>query len=330
MKKLTLTILFLPVLLFSQDKNIPVEVKNPDAVYGEKNENLQFYKPGFIAYNPYDKNVYIVDRGNNRIIIIDENGRYVGEFGRKGQGPVEFNRPESVAFCKNGDILISDDGNARIQILDRDYNYINGFKTRHLGFMSPNIAVDEDFRIYLLKADDVSLMGVFDKKGKEIHGFGKAVKTEPKKLIGFINTFAFLLDNNGDLYGAFLDFPLIRKYNKNFQLEYEINYEFIPEAKSRSDKFKKNKKTNKNGNLSYTSKSYITSLTVDEKFIYVVFNSQNSVPVYLFSKENGDIIKKIMLQFKEIPEYPKIKITTSPDYIFAVDPDNMLIYRYNK
>jgi len=93
------------------------------ATYGEKNvagaDRTHFAKPQDVGFLP-DGRVLIADGlDNHRVVILDKNGAYLGEFGGRGNGPGQFNGVHAVAAGPGG----------RIFALDRSGGRINVFKT---------------------------------------------------------------------------------------------------------------------------------------------------------------------------------------------------------
>ena len=60
--------------------------------------------------------VLVSDRYQNRVQIIESNGKYLGEFGAAGSGNGEFSAPYGLAFLANGTtVAVADGNNSRIQ-----------------------------------------------------------------------------------------------------------------------------------------------------------------------------------------------------------------------
>ncbi|HET7463813.1 MAG TPA: 6-bladed beta-propeller, partial [Longimicrobium sp.] len=53
-------------------------------------------------------NLYVLDRGNARVLVFDRAGRFVRQLGRKGGGPGELEAPVGVAILANGDAAVLD------------------------------------------------------------------------------------------------------------------------------------------------------------------------------------------------------------------------------
>ena len=82
-------------------------------------ENVLFYMPADMAVDE-EGNMYVMDSGNHRIQKFDSEGHFLASFGRKGQGPGEFQYPHSIDIDDRGFMYISDSGNQKIQILKPD------------------------------------------------------------------------------------------------------------------------------------------------------------------------------------------------------------------
>jgi hypothetical protein len=87
---------------------------------GEKNvegsDHTHFGKPQDVAFLP-DGRVLVADGlDNHRIVILDKAGKYISEFGGKGDGPGQFNGVHAVAVGPNGLIFGLDRSGGRINV----------------------------------------------------------------------------------------------------------------------------------------------------------------------------------------------------------------------
>lgn len=62
--------------------------------------------------------IYIVDNGNDRVVVLDRELRYLGTIGREGGGPGEFRAPTAIRPTPAG-VVVVDMGNARFTEFDR-------------------------------------------------------------------------------------------------------------------------------------------------------------------------------------------------------------------
>ena len=74
----------------------------------------QFNHPAGVLVFP-NKQIFVADTLNNRIVILDENGMAVTAFGSQGVATGQFNLPRSICRDHWGKIRILDTGNSRIQ-----------------------------------------------------------------------------------------------------------------------------------------------------------------------------------------------------------------------
>ena len=71
------------------------------------------YAPGITIGQ--DGNLYVADRNNNRVQVLDKNGSFIRKFGEKGSAPGQLNNPLDIASLPDGRIVVG------------DYNYLHYF-----------------------------------------------------------------------------------------------------------------------------------------------------------------------------------------------------------
>jgi hypothetical protein len=62
--------------------------------------------------------IWVVDNGNDRVVVFDRRFVYLGEFGREGEGPGEFRSPTAIRRSAAG-VVVVDMGNSRFTEFDR-------------------------------------------------------------------------------------------------------------------------------------------------------------------------------------------------------------------
>jgi hypothetical protein len=72
----------------------------------------------------YNEKIYISDYDNSKIYIYDLNGKYLSEYGKKGDKNGEFNGPIGIYIDLNENIFVCDSLNKRVQIFDKNFNFI--------------------------------------------------------------------------------------------------------------------------------------------------------------------------------------------------------------
>ena len=83
-------------------------------------ENDYFQEPSDIGVDRAGSLIYVVDAGSSRVLVFDDQGRFLRAVGRKGQGPGEFARPTGLALTGTGGFAVADRDNNRIQLFGPD------------------------------------------------------------------------------------------------------------------------------------------------------------------------------------------------------------------
>ena len=84
----------------------------------------QFKNPSAIDVNDKGQ-IYVCDRGNNRIQVFESNGTYIRDIGGYGWQEERFDEPVDIWARTTLNIFIADYNNQRIQRFDKDLNYLN-------------------------------------------------------------------------------------------------------------------------------------------------------------------------------------------------------------
>ncbi len=83
----------------------------------------------------HNGNLVVTDGyGNNRVVLLDKNGKFIKQVGKgaggredKGAGPGEWNLPHQAAVTAGDSIFIVDRENKRVQVFDKDLNFVRQF-----------------------------------------------------------------------------------------------------------------------------------------------------------------------------------------------------------
>ncbi|MFB3776554.1 MAG: peptidyl-alpha-hydroxyglycine alpha-amidating lyase family protein [Bryobacteraceae bacterium] len=119
-------------------------------VLGRKDQSgetpINFNRPTDIAFAP-NGDMYVTDGyGNSRVVQFTKEGRFVRAWGKKGDGPGEFNLPHGVAVDGQGHVYVGDRDNYRMQVFDADGKFLAQWK--HVG--SPwGVALTPDEQILM-------------------------------------------------------------------------------------------------------------------------------------------------------------------------------------
>jgi len=147
-------------------------------------ENVLFYMPSDIAVDE-EGNVYVLDSGNHRIQKFDPQGNFLASFGRRGQGPGEFQYPQSIDIDANGFMYVSDSGNQKLQILKPD------------GALKKEIKKTDEAPGIIRVRPDRMIMG----QGASVYSFGMARMEEEQELPKLIK----ILDRDAKVQKEFGD-----------------------------------------------------------------------------------------------------------------------------
>ena len=112
-------------------------------------DGTHFNAPTAIAFAA-DDTVYISDGyGNSRVAKFSPSGKFLLDWGRKGNGPGEFNTPHGIAVDQQGLVYVADRENSRIQVFDPNGKFLRMWGYADLG--KPwDVAVGPDNLLYVI------------------------------------------------------------------------------------------------------------------------------------------------------------------------------------
>ncbi len=124
-----------------------------------------------------DENMYIVDRGNNRVQVLDRRGRFLREWGGRGFGKGSFDNPSGIVIDRGAGVLyVLDTGNNRIQKFDLAGKYILEFGRLGSGrgeFNKPSdLALDRKGNLFVADPGNNRLQK-FDPTGAFLEEWGR-------------------------------------------------------------------------------------------------------------------------------------------------------------
>lgn len=112
-----------------------------------------FNAPSDVVTAP-NGDIFVVDGhgtdGNNRIVKLSSDGKFIKDFGGTGYGPGQLRGPHAIAMDAQGRLFVADRQNQRIVIFDQDGNFIN--RWTQFG-MPSDIAIDGNGRIYVADSE---------------------------------------------------------------------------------------------------------------------------------------------------------------------------------
>jgi sugar lactone lactonase YvrE len=185
--------------------------------------------------------LYVLDQGNNRVQVLDADGKYLRTIGRQGQGPGEFFMPSTIAFNSQGVLFVGESNGARIQAFNPDGKLGQTVKLSIVGMgeIAPlknnqfiasaggmgGIAIggggivvggsgpktDKDNK-------PPSLFKVIDPAGQVLREFGPLTDFGDPMVNGRANQISYVLDANENIYVAYPYQNRIEKYSPDGRL----------------------------------------------------------------------------------------------------------------
>lgn len=169
---------------------------------GEKNvpgsDATHFAKPQDVAFLP-DGRILIADGlDNHRVMILDRNMNYLGEFGGNGKGPGQFSGVHAVAVGPGGRIFALDRSGGRINVFKTtaDPKTVE-FVTAFPGFSLPLDIIVNDDSLWITDLKPLRFVKL-DFDGKRHYTW----LVPPDLPDGYLEVHAFSVDSAGNLYGG--------------------------------------------------------------------------------------------------------------------------------
>ena len=102
----------------------PTGYVQTDIFSGDEQSSGTFAAPKDIFFDLQTGNLLVADTGNNRVVVLDAEGKVKFEIGGEQAGLLA---PEGVFVDQNGDIWVADTGNQRIAVFTPE----GAFKAEH-------------------------------------------------------------------------------------------------------------------------------------------------------------------------------------------------------
>ena len=134
-----------------------------------------FNSPTDVAVAP-NGDIFVSDgHVNSRIVKFTKDGTFIKAWGKRGDGPGEFNVPHTIFFDSRGRLLVGDRSNRRIQIFDQDGTFLDQWTQ----FGSPSgIFIAPDDTLYVVDYNDKMALFVGSAKDGSIRPRSEQVLAE--------------------------------------------------------------------------------------------------------------------------------------------------------
>jgi len=174
----------------------------------------QFYKPFDLTCDSTG-NVYVSDSGNHRIQKFSPDGEFLTSFGRKGQGPGEFQIMGGVAVDNEGQMYVTDRSTNRLKVLSPEGNEIKNIATMKITGEIALMGSGESVLtrgLFFSQESYPGLIQIVDNDGKILRTAGTQKLYEDWDSYRYFNRTSFALDSEDNLYLAFATRNKIEKY----------------------------------------------------------------------------------------------------------------------
>ena len=88
---------------------------------GKKDE--EFGEPIGIRVNKVNGDIYVCDKNNHRVQVLDQELQFKSSFGQEGDGASDFRNPQDIDFDSMGNIYVVDHGHSVIKVFSQSWNY---------------------------------------------------------------------------------------------------------------------------------------------------------------------------------------------------------------
>ena len=174
---------------------------------GDNDSREAFNRPTNVAFAP-NGDFYISDGYvNSRVVRFSKDGKYIGQWGRKGTGDGEFNLVHDIVLDKQNRLLVGERTNQRIQIFDLEGKLLG--KWTDIGAPWGMAYVAREDAVYM--ADGVNMRVVKLNMNGDVVG----VLGGPGKDVGqFDAPHGIAVDSSGAIYVAEVANQRVQKFVK--------------------------------------------------------------------------------------------------------------------
>ena len=135
---------------------------------------LEFRKPAGLAISPETGLIYVADRGNDRVQVLNHDLTFSRTFGSRGSGDGEFNCPTDIAIDSEGLVYVTDCDNNRIQKFTPEGSFKGYFGDRGCLHKPGGIAIDTaGTGLVYVSSKEYNCVSVFTSEGAFVCRFGK-------------------------------------------------------------------------------------------------------------------------------------------------------------
>ncbi|HPO59845.1 MAG TPA: NHL repeat-containing protein, partial [Anaerolineaceae bacterium] len=122
--------------------------------------------------------LYVVDTGNDRVVVFDPDGNFITQFGTEGFDPGFIDEPMGIALDAEGNVYLADTWNQRMQVfssLETGFTYLRHWDiTGWFGTSLQNypfVAVSPDQHVFVTDPEGYRVLE-FTANGEFVRGWG--------------------------------------------------------------------------------------------------------------------------------------------------------------
>jgi len=181
-------------------------------------DSLRFNQPTDVAVAE-DGSFYVSDGYiNSRIVKFSAEGKYLFEWGTKGDKPGQFNLPHAIDLDNKGNVYVADRQNDRIQVFDANGKFLKEINDKKLEDLY-SLTIDKstqhifaiDFLVVMKYFTKGSNIMEYDANGKLVTRFGRSTSSNDAPLTRFQD---IAVDNEGSIYVCDILGNKIHKYKR--------------------------------------------------------------------------------------------------------------------
>jgi DNA-binding beta-propeller fold protein YncE len=142
-----------------------------------KSDAGDFFGPRALAVDPQGR-VWVSDTGNSRLVVFDNNLKFIKAVGARGDKDLQFQEPFGIAADAEGNMYVADRLNFRVQVVGPAFNLVRQFKVdgweANQINMEPYLAVDSKRGLVWITDPTKNRVLRYNLKGQAKKAFDKA------------------------------------------------------------------------------------------------------------------------------------------------------------
>jgi len=152
--------------------------------------NDTFYLPTDVAFAPNGEIVVTDGYGNPRVVRFSHDGKFLGQFGVRGNGPGQFQLPHNVVIDARGNLYVADRDNQRVEVFDPTGKFLSEWD--HVGALS-SLVMTKDQHVWaggVLRDLNGKAIGKLPGEGANAQAHGAAVADNGDVYFGLLSGIA--------------------------------------------------------------------------------------------------------------------------------------------